>query len=124
MKLVRATDGALVADPLELADTFGRRLRGLIGRGRLGPAEGLWLAPCNSIHMMFVPFPIDVVFVAGDAGALGPGAAAEVVEVRPAVRPWLGLAWCRRASSAIELAAGRADSVGLRPGDGLRLEAA
>ncbi len=125
MRLVRERDGAVVVDRLELADSFLGRLRGLMGRRDLPADRGLWLEPCASIHMMFVPFAIDVLWVSRAPGRpLGVGARAEVVQVSPAVRPWLGASWCRGASGAIELAAGRAGGLSLAPGDLLTVEAA
>lgn len=124
MRLVRESDGARLVDELELADGFLTRLRGLMGRRALPAGRGLWLEPCDSIHMMFVPFAIDVVFVQRPRGPLGPDARAEVVKVCPAVTPWLGLAWCRGATGAIEVGAGRATALGIAPGDTLRVEAA
>ena len=47
----------------KVADTHFSRLRGLIGRRRLGPNEGLWLAPCQGIHTIGLLFPIDVVYL-------------------------------------------------------------
>ena len=116
-------DGTVVTPALRLANTFGTRLRGLIGR-RLQPGEGLWLEPCSSIHMMFVPYAIDVVFVRRSEEPLRPGADGEVLKVCPRVRPWIGLAWCKGATSALELEAGQADALGLRVGDRLQLEEA
>ncbi|MGE0706450.1 MAG: DUF192 domain-containing protein [Planctomycetota bacterium] len=119
MKLARE-DGATVAR-LELADRFFSRLRGLMLRPGLAPDAGLWIEPCSSIHMMFVRFPIDVVFVRRAPGPLAGGAQAEVLAVRERVRPWLGTAWCRGATSALELPAGRAQELGLAAGDRLSL---
>ncbi|MBL7716042.1 MAG: DUF192 domain-containing protein [Bdellovibrionales bacterium] len=36
---------------------------GLMGSRGLNLGEGLWIRPCNSIHMWFMRFPIDVIFV-------------------------------------------------------------
>jgi uncharacterized membrane protein (UPF0127 family) len=125
MRLVRGRDGAVVASDLELAASFLRRLRGLMGRRRLPAGRGLWLEPCASIHMMFVPFAIDVVFVRrAPERPLGPGAEGEVLKVCPAVTPWLGLAWCPGATAAVELAAGQAAALGLWEGDLVRVEEA
>lgn len=110
--LVRAGDGAVIAERCELADTFGSRLRGLMFRGSLPEGGALWIDPCNSIHMMFVFFRIDVVFV--DQGG-------RVLKIVPRVLPWLGLAACRAARATIELEAGAAERRSLAVGDVLEL---
>lgn len=46
-----------------LADTFWRRLRGLLGRSSLQKGEGLVLVGEKSIHTFFMKFPIDVIYV-------------------------------------------------------------
>ena len=134
MRLVREDDRAVVAAPLELASSFGARLRGLMFRRGLAPGAGLWLEPCASIHMMFVPFSIDVAFVRRadpprpDAGPPqgGPTLVGGVIvlAVRERVRAWVGLAWCSGATGALELEAGAAARLELAPGDHLVLEAA
>ena len=110
--LVRRSDGAVIAERCELARTFGSRLRGLMFRGSLPPGGALWIEPCNSIHMMFVFFRIDVVFV--DAGG-------RVLKIVRRVLPWLGLAACGDARSTIELEAGAAERSALAVGDVLEL---
>ena len=55
--------GKQLASELEMPGTmFGRGL-GLMFRRRLEPGRGMWLNPCNGIHMMFMNFPIDAVFL-------------------------------------------------------------
>jgi hypothetical protein len=49
-----------------LADTFWARFRGLIGSDPPPPGEGLLIRPCNSIHMFFMKFHIDAVFLDRD----------------------------------------------------------
>lgn len=122
MRLVREQDGAVVADRLAVADSFGRRFLGLMGRARLAPDEGLWLEPCDSIHMMFMRFAIDAVFLRRLAPEGPAGARGEVLEVRAGVRPWVGFARCSGAASVVELAAGSGDRLALAPGDRLRVE--
>lgn len=57
------TRGTIVAQHAELASSWLARLRGLIGRQRLGAGEALIISPCNSIHTLFMAFPIQVLFV-------------------------------------------------------------
>ncbi len=123
MRLIRERDGAVVAGDLRVADGFFTRLRGLMGRAGLAPGEGLWIEPCSAIHMMFVRFAIDVLVLArDDRGPVRVGTTGQVLAVRPAVRPWLGMARCPGASSAVELESGSAARLGLAAGDLLRVD--
>jgi uncharacterized membrane protein (UPF0127 family) len=45
------------------ADTLIRRLKGLLGRVRLKPEDGIWLVPSRGIHTVGMLFPIDVVYL-------------------------------------------------------------
>jgi uncharacterized membrane protein (UPF0127 family) len=85
-------------------------------RDRLGDGEALWLPGVNNIHMFFMRFPIDAVFV----GASEPGdpRARTVVAVRPGLRPWRDIVWwVRRGHGVLELPAGAAAASGTVPGD-------
>jgi len=123
----RATDGtALFA--VDVADSWLGRLRGLIGRASLAPGEGLYFPGTNGIHMLFMRFAIDCVFVrptqdtGGSDGRRADGTEHEVVAVRTNLRPWTGVVWfVRHARGAIELSAGSAAKAGINVGDRLRL---
>ncbi len=98
-----------------------------MGRSRLAPGEGLWLPTDASIHMLFMRFPIDAVFLAPVAGPPGPGTlgrpraeptAWRVVAIRERLRPWTGVVWLvRGARGCLELEAGAAARAELRVGD-------
>lgn len=49
-----------------VADTFFRRLRGLIGRAGLPKGAGMLITRCRSIHTLFMRFAIDAVFLDAD----------------------------------------------------------
>jgi uncharacterized protein len=55
--------GNIVADSLDVADTFLKSLIGLMGRSSLRRGQGLWIRPCQSIHTFWMRFPIDVLFL-------------------------------------------------------------
>jgi uncharacterized membrane protein (UPF0127 family) len=95
-----------------------------MGRRSLAPGEGLWLPTDVSIHMLFMRFPIDAVFLApSDSGADGEPAW-RVVAIRERLRPWTGVVWyVRGARGCLELEAGAAARAGLRAGDLVRFEA-
>ena len=55
--------GTVLASELETADGLWGKFLGLMGRPTLPDGACLWLPESNGIHMMFMRFPIDAVFV-------------------------------------------------------------
>ena len=95
---------------LEVADTFGARMRGLLGRDGLEGA--ILLRPARSVHTFFMRFPIDVAFCDRDLTVL------DTVTMGPhrLSRPRL------RAHHVIEAEAGAFERWRLRPGDTLEVK--
>jgi len=113
--------GASLADRLEVADGLWARFMGLMGRPGLDDDAGLWLTG-NGIHMMFMRFPIDAVFL-GHPDAARDGAR-PVLSVHRALRPWTGLVpLVRGASGVLELPVGAIERTGTAVGDLVALEA-
>ena len=104
-------DGSLVCERCLLAETPLTRLKGLLGRRELPPGEGLLLRPTSSIHMFFMRFAIDAVWVDRDL---------TVLKISPELAPWRTAA-CRGARGVVELAAGEAERRGVRVGERLAL---
>ena len=105
-----------------MAGSFWARFRGLMGRSALDPGEGLFLAT-TSIHMFFMRFAIDALFVGEATGADGEERA--VVAVRHSLRPWRGLVMpVRGAAGVVEVAAGILAAAGVEVGDRLVFEMA
>jgi uncharacterized membrane protein (UPF0127 family) len=105
-------DGTVVCERCTIASTPLRRMKGLLGRSELPPGEGLLIRPASSIHMFFMRFPIDAVFV--DRKLV-------VRKVARGVKPWR-VVFGRGAHSVIELAAGEAERRALAPGQRLILQ--
>ena len=57
------TKNALLADKVVIANAPFGRMKGLLGRSVFGPGEALIIAPCQSVHMLFMKFAIDVIFL-------------------------------------------------------------
>ena len=113
------TRGTELAGRVEVADSFGARFRGLMGRPSLPPGGGLWLTGTSNIHMFFMRFSIDAVFL----GRPTVGGGRRVVAVHARLRPWTGIVWyARGAEGCLELPAGTAALTGTRPGDVVLLE--
>jgi uncharacterized membrane protein (UPF0127 family) len=87
-------------------------MRGLLGRRELPSGEGILLKPCNSVHMAFMRFPIDAVFLDRDM---------RVVKIAADLRPWR-MAAARTARSVLEIAAGEAARRALTVGDRLTVD--
>jgi uncharacterized membrane protein (UPF0127 family) len=114
------TRGTVLGRSLGVAESFAGRFMGLMGRAGLPPGGGLWLRPASSIHMLFMRFAIDAVFLARPE----PDGARRVVAVRANLRPWIGVVWwARGADGCLELPAGTAAATGTVAGDVVRLEA-
>ena len=113
VRVYNCSRDVLLGDRVEVADTFLSRLLGLMFRARLADGGGLILDPCNSIHMLFMRFPIDVIFL--DSGGI-------VVGLLRAIAPWRvsGIYW--NAVKAVELPAGVIDASGTEEGDTIAIE--
>ena len=95
---------------IEMADTFLSRFCGLMGRKRLPEGQGLLLAPCSSVHMCFMRFAIDVVYLDKEF---------RIIKIVRKLRPWIGLSLCYGAWGVVELAAGEAERLGIEQGQSL-----
>src|SRR4051794_6815840 len=98
--VTRATE---LAASLENADSLWSQFMGLMGRPGLPHGAGLWLPGTNGIHMMFMRFAIDAVFLSRpfDDGSR------TVVGLRRALPAWRGLVpFARRANGCLELPVG------------------
>jgi uncharacterized membrane protein (UPF0127 family) len=110
---LRREDGTIVCERCLLAETALTRMRGLLGRRELPSGEGILLKPASSVHMAFMRFPIDAVFLDPDL---------RVVKVAADLQPWR-IAAARGAESCLEIAAGEAARRGLSVGDRLVIAA-
>ena len=108
---MRASGGAVVCDSCLIADGPWLRMKGLLGRSDLPEGEGILLRPGSSIHMAFMRFPIDAVFLGRDL---------TVLKVVRDLAPWR-IASKRGAHSVLELPAGTCERTGVREGDRLTL---
>ncbi|OIJ85425.1 DUF192 domain-containing protein [Streptomyces colonosanans] len=90
--------------PLEIAASYAKRARGLLGRD--GVKGALLITPCASVHTFRMRFTIDVAYVDRDLNVLA---------VRTMKPGRLGLPRLR-ARSVLEAEAGAMERWGVRPG--------
>lgn len=112
MKIFNATRDVALADHADLARSPWARFRGLMGRRALVEGSGLVLEPCNSIHMFFMRFSIDAVFLDRDW---------KVVYIAHRIKPWRITRLVRKAKRVIEMPAGTCQTSGTVVGDVLTM---
>jgi uncharacterized membrane protein (UPF0127 family) len=112
VRIENVTRGTTVADRVLVARSMRDRTVGLLGRDSLAADEGLWIERSPSIHMFFMRFAIDAVFVDADR---------RVTKVVPDLKPWRVVWWAPGARDCLELPVGAAARSDTRPGDELRI---
>ena len=95
------------------AHTFWQRFKGLLFYKKPIVDEGLLITRCNSIHMFFMKFPIDAVFL---------DQSNTVVKVVSHVKPWSVISPVRSAYSTLELPSGTISERSIGVGDTIILE--
>lgn len=108
-RVINSTTGAIIAEQAQVASDLWSRFWGLMGRRELPRGSGILITPCSSVHMFFMRFPIDVIFL---------DRSDTVVKVVHAIRPWR-LAMGGGGTKALELPAGTAMAMPISEGDRL-----
>lgn len=97
MKVVNISKNTILGERIEIADTFVKRFLGLMPRKTLNEGEGLVINPCNSIHMFFMSFPIDVLFIDKNN---------KIVHIEANFKPWRISKFVKGGKYVIELPVG------------------
>jgi uncharacterized protein len=108
MTVVNITRQTTIADKAVLARSFAARGRGLMFSPPLPAGGGLVLDPCNSIHMLFMRYPLDIIFLSKEG---------KVVFMYRGIKPWRMGRIVRGAKMAVELPEGTITESGTQVGD-------
>lgn len=90
-----------------VAKTFLQRLKGLMFKKNIDKDEALIFYSAESIHMFFMQFPIDVVFLDKNM---------RVIKICTALKPW-SMTACFSSKITIELPARKASDTNTTVGD-------
>ena len=115
MHVRNVTKGTSLGDRIRVASSTVDRTVGLLRTRTLQAGEGLWIERSPSIHMFFMPYAIDAVFVAAD------GRVTKIVEN---LKPWRVVWWARGARDCLELPVGAVAAGRTEVGDRLQVVAA
>jgi len=108
VRILNTTRHSVIAASAQKADTAWARLRGLLGRSSLSDDEALAITDCRSIHMFFMRFAIDVIFVDREQ---------RVVGLAKNIRPFQMSRYYFRSCCAIEGAVGMIERSQTERGD-------
>ena len=103
--------GEIIISKCRVASSFFLRLKGLLGNKSISPNEGMLFPKCNSIHTLFMRFPIDCIFL-NDNNA--------VVKICENLSPWK-VCVEPKASKVLEMAAGTITRQNLRKDEVLEI---
>jgi uncharacterized membrane protein (UPF0127 family) len=108
-----------LASRVEMGASLWAKFKGLMGRASMSRNHALWLPDSNGIHMMFMRFPIDAVFLDRPEA----DGSRRVVSVHRELRPWVGLVpWVRHGHGVLELPVGVIDATSTSVGDVIAFE--
>ncbi len=118
-RAINETRGTVLCERLESARGRLEQSRGLLGRDRLEPGAGMLfesgrLNPFMWMHMFFMRFAIDIVFL---------DRYRRVIRINHNLKPWRVSSMVFGARTALELEAGAASRSGTVEGDQILLEA-
>jgi uncharacterized membrane protein (UPF0127 family) len=118
LRALNQTRSTVLCARLEDAGGLSGQSRGLLGRTGLEPGEGMLfvrgrIEPFMWMHMFFMRFPIDIVFLDGDD---------TVVRINHRLNPWRLSSVVFSARRALEIAAGEAARSGTVVGDKVSFE--
>ena len=113
MIVANRTQQTTLAGRAVAARTFWQRLRGLMGRPSLPAGEGLVLFGDSSIHMFFMRFPIDVLYLDAEL---------RVLRQQEAMPPWTIGPLVRGCRYIVELPPGTIRDSRTTVGDSIALE--
>ncbi len=120
LRAINRTRGTTLCEQIEDAGGLAGQSRGLLGRDGLEPGHGMLfvrrrLDPFMWMHMFFMRFAIDIVFLDRHN---------KVVRISHTLKPWRASPVVIGASKAIELEAGAALRSDTRVGDSIAFEPA
>ncbi len=113
MIIRNVSKNTVIAEKCEIADNFLSRFLGLMFKNELPEGNGLLITPCNSIHMFFMKFPLDIIFIDKEYN---------IVHLIENIKPWKFSEIIWSSNSVIELPTGAISKTRTAVGD--RLEQA
>lgn len=113
MRILNKSKQTIISQQTKIADSILSRLIGLLERSSIDPQEALVITHCRAIHMFFMRFSIDVIFVDKNNRAIGLIARIKPFQISP---------YFFRSHYAIELPPGKIQETKTTLGDVIAFE--
>lgn len=113
VRIINLSKNTILAEKAKIADNFFSRLKGLLGKLCLATGEGLILVSCDSVHTLFMRFPIDVAFVNKEN---------MIIKTYSCLKPWRLSAIFLNSALCLELPAGVLSVTRTQEGDHIKIE--
>lgn len=111
MKLINKTNNTVISENVILANTFLRRLKGLMFTKKLPDENALHIAPCNEIHTFNMKYSIDVLYLDKNNNILALDEDMQPGKIGRKVK---------NAVSVVELKSGKIKRLGIETGQAVR----
>lgn len=98
---------------VNVADSFFKRLFGLLPSNELGSDSGLLIIPCKQVHTVHMKYAIDVIFLSKQNA---------VVHIEHDMKPNKMTKYYKEAKSVLEISSGVAKQKEIEIGDTLTIE--
>jgi uncharacterized membrane protein (UPF0127 family) len=103
----------VIAEEVIVADSFLKRLRGLMFTKKLAAGRAMYIYPCSAVHTFFMKYPIDVLYLDKNN---------KVLYMDEKLKPWVIGKYKRGVCSVIELTVGRIEEAGIKVGQVLKFK--
>lgn len=99
-----------LVENLLVTENSWERMKGLLATESLASQSALLISPCNSVHMFFMKYSIDVVYL---------DKYHKIKKIISDLKPWK-MSFCLGSQCVIELPSGQADQLNLKIGQELK----
>jgi uncharacterized protein len=107
LKLINKTNNTIISENVMVADTFFKRLKGLMFTKELPEQSALHIMPCNEIHTFNMKYSIDVLYLDGNNN---------IIDVNENMAPGKIGRRVKNAISVVELPSGKVKRLGVKVG--------
>ena len=98
MILINTSNNSIISENVEIADSYFKRLIGLMCTQELSVNNALHIIPCSSIHTFFMNYSIDVIYLDMNN---------RIIHIDEGIEPKKIGRWFKNARSVVELPNGK-----------------